>query len=864
MKKNNRYRIPAFASLIIRILKRYRNEYDLEDIIIELYKEKTETGRKIEASMWLWKQVLGSIPGYFSHMIRRSMALSKNYIKIALRSMKRNIGYSVINIFGLALGIACSIFAYLYIADEFSYDKFHDNYQNIYRIVTKASVENLEISDVNTSFMLGEKLRYDYPEIETVAMFAEDYYRILEADGSMYNKEKIIFADQYFFELFSFMLIQGNPVTALSNPNTAIITESTARRLFGEKESLGQVIRVDSRFYSITGVLEDIPGNSHIDFDIALSLITAEEEYRNYGWKSKTIKNYFLMKENGSVRQLDNKLDAVIDEHIKPGWNGEYDYVIQSLKDIHLHSHMNWNEFQENGRIEYIYILSVSAAFILLIACVNFINLSTARSAKRSLEVGIRKIAGSRRSQLIRQFIGESTIISLHALVLAVIILEVILKMSGSLIGKQLEIGYFDNYYFIPGLILLTAITGIISGSYPAFYISSVRPVSAIKGRFNILTDNRKVSLRNCLVVFQFSISILFLISTLVIYNQLQYFKNKDLGFNKEQVLVIKNARLLKGQYNSFKEELRSYPDINFVSSSYAFPGTGSTMWKFEPEGKEGTRMITYISDYHFVNTLGLKIIKGRFFSKDHPADQLAVVVNEKTVRSMDWREPLGQFLTVRGKKLKVVGVVKDFHDKSLHSEVEQLAILFHRQFYPEYTPTYIGIRIRPHNISKTIDDIRDRWDEATMGVPLDYSFLDEDFERFYRSEERMGRITVICSLISILIASMGLFGLTAFIIEQKTKELGIRKVLGASKLKLLSLMTNDFIVLLIIANILAMPIAGYFMSSWLQQFAYRIEMNLVLFATGGLISFLIAIISISILVMKAASKNPIDSLRYE
>ncbi|MCP4725964.1 MAG: FtsX-like permease family protein [bacterium] len=862
--KEKSTKLPVFAARLLGYLTAYNKEFDALDMIEELYQEKYDSEGRLKVGLWLWKQVLLSTPEYLSLIFSRSFAMFKNYLKIALRSIKRQKGYSIINISGLAIGIACSIFATLYIIDELSYDKFHKNSENIYRVVTNAAVKGLPISDVNTSFTLGEKLRNDYPEIELLTMLTEEYYTIMEVNNLKYNKDKVIYADTYIFDVFSFKLIKGDPETALSQPNTAIVTETAAKKYFGDDDAYGQTAVIDGNVYTITGVLSDIPPNSHIHFDVALSMITIADKYRSYGWLSKTIKNYFILQESSSVSQMEGKLDQLIDEFILPSWEGEYDYVIQPLTQIHLHSHVTWNEFEENGRIEYIYILSISALFILLIACVNFINLSTAKSVNRALEVGIRKIVGSRRIQLIRQFVGESIIISLLALILGLIILEVLLISSGNILGKQLDINYFDNYYVLPAVICLAILTGLLSGVYPALFISSVKPVSALKSRYKYFSNNRKVNLRNGLVVFQFTISILFVISTIVIYSQLEYFTNKDLGFDKEQVLVIKNARLLKEKYNVYKENIRKYPDIESVSSSYAFPGTGSISWKFEPDGIEGTRMITYISDHNLVNTLDLTMAEGRFFSQDHPADQLAVVINEKTAKQFGWSDPIGKIMKNGDKDLSVIGVVKDFHYESLHNKVDMMAILLHAQYYPENNPTYIGIRINSVDVAGTVNTIKANWEEATSGMPLDLSFLDDDYEKFYQSEQKMGEITVICSLISIFIACLGLFGLMAFIVEQRTKEIGVRKVLGSSVSRLLCLITNDFIILLLIANVFAWPPAYYFMNLWLQRFAYRIDMDVSIFFAGGIIALVIAIFTISHLVITAARKNPVESLKYE
>lgn len=782
-------------------------------------------------------------------------ALLWNYIKVAMRKIKRHKGYSFINITGLALGMCCSLLVMLFILHELSYDRFHEKAGRIFRII------DVHRQQTRTPAVLSKVLREECPEIENSAILLNlGNARITCGDMSL-KEEFVLGADAAFFEVFSFPLLVGDPETVLSEKHRAVISEAAAVRYFGTESPVGNTITALDKSFIITGISANTPENSHFKFDILLSHQTFEQLNKT-GWLHNNFVNYVLLREGFSPAQLESRFEKLATKYpkIKQG-RLKKRFDLQALTDIHLHSDLS-SEFEANGSVAYIYIFSAIAIFILIIACINFMNLSTARASIRAREVGIRKVVGSKTNQLIRQFLGESLCMSFLALTLALLLIQLLLPVFRNLVGKNLEINYFGNYAVLPGLIGLACIVGFISGLYPAFFLSSFRPIDVLKVSKNINSKSRLTFLGSGLVVFQFMISIFLLSATMVIYTQLRYFQNKKLGFKKEQVLVIKNAESLHHDLQAFKERLMRQPAVVNASNSRTLPSKRFGNWGVATEKfKTGKGLNIFQCDHDYLETLKLEIKEGRFFSRDYATDSSAMVINETAVPYLEWEEALGKqiYSYVTKKTYTVIGLVKDFHYESLHERVKPAGIVLNN------TPMeFISARIKTDDISGTIGSIKKLWDSFSTGLAFSYSFLDEDFDQLYRVEQKAGKLASLFSGLAVFISCLGLLGLAAFTAEQRRKEIGIRKILGAPVPGIILLLSKNFVKWVIIANIIALPAAYWAMAHWLRNFAYRINIDVWPFVLAGIAAVVMALITVSYMTIKAARSNPADVLKYE
>ncbi|MFH1942926.1 MAG: ABC transporter permease [bacterium] len=682
-------------------------------------------------------------------------------------------------------------------------------------------------------------------------------------------------ADEAFFKLFSFPLVAGNPTTILAEPYTVAISEKAAKKYFGDSEAVGRVLTIFDEDYTVTGVFKDIPNRSHFHLDVLCSFASFKR-YQEPSWGLNVFKTYVLLREGDSVEALEDKLADIVKNHMF-GSPERYETVIaegnytkfplQPLADIHLNSHLLW-EFEVNGNGTYVKFFTIIAVFILLIAAINYMNLSTARSAGRAREVGIRKTVGSTRTSLVRQFLMESVMTSLLASVLSFATLHVMMPAFRNLVGKSwLQIPYMENPILLIPLILLAVLIGVIAGIYPSFFLSSFKPVSVLSGKFS--RGLKRSRLRNGLVVFQFSLSILLLVATLVVQKQMDFIQNQNLGYDQEQVVVIRTYGELNQKLPVLKEMLFRDPSIAAISASSSVPGESFDNIGMGLEGtnsSQGTNF--YIADADFQETMKMEMAEGRFFSKEIPRDGQAVIINESEARKLGVDDLLSKRMRIwiGGEGMTsfhIIGIVKDFNYESFHEPVKPLVMVMLHGACP-WPEAYVSIRLRTGDVRTTLAQIRETWDEVVPGVPFEYSFLDSIYDAQYQNEERTGRIFTIFTLFTIFVACIGLLGLASFAVEQRTKEIGIRKVLGASVPGLVLMLSGEFARWVIMANLIAWPAAYYIMFQWLRNFAYRTEIGILPFLFSALIMLGVTGLTVGYHAVKSALARPIDSLRYE
>ena len=794
----------------------------------------------------------------------------KNYLKIALRNLLKHKTYSFLNVIGLTIGMACCLLIFLFVRNELAFDRFHEHAERIYRVVCARQWDGNVLKGANSPVPLGPALEQDFPEIENAVRFWRAFQPIISHQNNHFREGKFYFTDPAVFSMFSFTLLKGDPQTALMAPHTVVITAMQAQKYFGDGDPIGQTLAYrgypgnGNLEFTVTGVLRDLPGNTHFDFDFLASLQGIETERNNWG-SFKPIWTYVLLPENYPPEQLENKLPGFVDRYLRSRWseNVSLNLHLENLVDIHLYSSFSGG-FKPNSDIVYIYLFSAIGFFILLIACINFMNLSTARSLTRMKEVGMRKVLGARRSQLAKQFMGEAIILCGLALLLAFALAEGLLPVFNSVAAQSLRIDYFSDLLVLPAFFGIALLVSLLSGSYPAIFLSAFRPVTALNTR--ALPGGASVRLRKGLVIFQFVISSILMIGTVVVYGQLDYVRSKNLGFEKEQVVVLPYS----GKEQPLITALLQHPNVVNASVSQRVPVNARNRDRRSilPEGSQQPIQVeSYIIDSRFLETYGIKLAKGRNFSRVTPTDAGAFLVNETAVQEFAWSTPeaaIGKSIDwgPGQKKGRVIGVVKDFYLASLHTKIAPLVL----QMLPEesWWRTFITVRIRPQNISQTLAFLEKTWKNFNQEGAYEYFFIDESYEELHRADERFGQLFGYFATLAIFIACLGLFGLAAFTAEQRTKEVGIRKVLGASVANVTALLSKDFVKLVLLANVIAWPIAWYAMHKWLQDFAYRIELGWWVFALSGGMMLVIALLTVSTQAIKAALANPVKSLRYE
>ena len=805
----------------------------------------------------------------------------KNYLRVALRNMRNYKAFSLINIVGLAVGIACCIAILLYVRDELSYDRFNAHADRIYRIHYRAFFNNKDIDLALSCDPLAPTLKHDFPEVEAITRVRNFGFPVLRYRDKVFSEERFYSADSTFFSVFTVQFREGSPITALTQPNTVVITEAMAKKYFGNEDPMGKVLNADlTRDYIVTGVVDGFPHNSHFQFDFLGSMVTYRT-MNNPVWLSNNCYTYALLRNGTDTEAFEKKMNQDLRKYIgaqlKTITGSTYEqleaagdrvgFSLQHLTSIHLHSHLDY-EIQPNSDIAYVWVFSAIALAILLIACTNFMNLATARSERRSKEVGIRKTLGSSRGKLMVQFLSESTLMSVIAVFLAAVLVEVLLPLFNDISGKQLSLGVFDNLYFIPLLILLALVVGILAGSYPALYLSSFMPSHVLKSQGR--KKSRTSLLRSTLVISQFVVSIVLIVSTFVIHNQLRFIQDKDLGFNKEEVVIINRTDDIGAQLGSFKQELLGNPAVVSVSNSNGIPGDQKGDNVFFPAGRisqDARDLRTLWCDFDFAKTYQIQMAAGRFLSADHSSDSMACVLNEAAVDAFKLKGPVGKYLTEppigtqAPPKYEIVGVMRDFNYESLHQEVRPLVVcLFPAGGFGEF----VSVRIAPGNYQNTLAFLGNTWKKYAGNEAFEANFLDKNLERQYRADTTTSKIATIFSVLAIFIACLGLIGLSAFITEQRTKEIGIRKVLGATVPEVIALLSVEFAKWVLIANVIAWPLAYFITNRWLQDFAYKINLSVWVFLASGLVALAIALVTVSSQAIRAATANPVKSLRYE
>ena len=801
----------------------------------------------------------------------------KNYIKIAFRNIKKNKAYSLLNILGLATGMAAFVLIFLYVQHELSFDRHHDNADNIYRVVQHQPGNMYMGSEMFgvTAAPLAPALEQEFPEV----IYATRFSRTRDALLSYSEKTLIVptlhWTDPNTFKIFSIDLIKGNPETSLSDPTSILFSESLAKKYFGEEDPLGKTITyIEKHDFKVTGVFKDLPKNSHfiIEAMVPFNTLATIENRRMDQWSSNSFYTYFLLRGDADPDALEAKFPAFIDKYagddIWSHGDEKTTFSLQPLTKIHLHSQINF-EISPNSDIRYIYLFSSIAFLILVIACINYMNLATARSAKRTREVGMRKVVGAQRKQLVGQFLGESMLLTSLALILAVILAIVLLPAFNRFIEREIPFNPLQNLGLCLGILAAVVFVGLAAGSYPALYISAFKPIFALRSK--AFADSIGANLRNLLVVFQFSVSILLILSTVVVRNQLHYIKNRDMGFNRDHIVVLQiRDENFRKQMDAFKTELRTHPDIISLTTSSSLPNrVDSSTFAAWPGKPEDVRIPIYtsVADYDFLDVFEIKLAQGRNFSREHTSDsQGAFLINETALKTIGWDEPLGQQFGQQSHQSgndrpagRIVGVVKDFHMHSLHQEILPLYI-----FLRPNQGRYLSIRIKGEKIPETLAFIGEKMGTFSPKYPFEYSFFDDVFDQAYRAEQRIGSIFSTFSLLTIFIACLGLFGLSSFTAESRTREIGIRKVLGASSSKIVVLLSREYIKRVIVAYLIVLPLGYWAMNRWLENFAYRINLGILPFALAALLALAIASLTVSYHTLKASAANPADSLRYE
>lgn len=803
-----------------------------------------------------------------------------NLLKHSLKSLKRQRSYVIINILGLSIGIACSLLISLYVINEASYDRYNTRKDRIFRVILNGKIGGQEVTIATSPAIMGSTLLKEFPEIEDYCRLAKKGPSVVEYNCKAFTDENIIEADSSFFNIFSIPVLRGDPKNLLNAPHKVVLSESTAKRIFGNENPIDKPVKIgsDTIRYIVTGVMGDVPGNSHFAASMLTSLMTNPRASVPI-WLNNSFSTYFLLKPNASYKTVDAKFPDMIVKHVGPEiqqymgisvsdfakQGNKYRFFLQNIKDIHLDTSIQ-QEFKAASDPKYLLIFGAIAILIVLIAAINFMNLSTAQASRRAKEVGIKKIGGSTRSLLIAQFLSESFILAFISLVIALIFIKVSLPYFNNLLGANLVLNLFTNWYTIPVLILFSVIVGILSGSYPAFFLSAFNPYEVLKG--SVKNSMKNGHLRRILVVFQFAVSILLIVCTMVMYRQIKYMLNKDVGFNKDQLIVINRAEAIGSKMKSFKEAVKRISGVINISSSTAVPGRINNNNGYGLEGRkdESFLMITNWVDYDYLDTYGMKLASGRSFNESFATDKDACLVNESVIKNFGIPNPVKARFVEPGeagsrKYIPVIGVVKNFNFESLRNPIGPYILLFQTD---NFFWGYITVKLSPLNYSKTINEIENVWKEYAANTPLQYYFLDADFEQMYVQEKQNAKMAVIFSILAIFIAALGLFGLTSFTVEQRTKEIGVRKAMGSSVAGIYVVISREIIVLVSISALIAWPIVYYVAGKWLQNFYYRINLGVFSFVAGLTIALGIALMTISYRILRTATINPAQSLKYE
>ncbi len=802
----------------------------------------------------------------------------RNQIITAFRNLTRQKGYSFINVAGLTIGIASCLLILLFVTSELSYDRHHEKSSRIYRTGIEAVFGDSHFFSAYTSGAMKDALYFEFAEVEEACRLYHIARPVIRVDNRSFVEDNFFYADSNFFRIFTVPFIKGDPATALSRPNTVVLSEETARRLFGNNDPMGETIWINENYLlEITGIVRNTPHNSHFSFDFLTSIETViPDQHDNfYFWVNNNLYTYVLLAENTDIVNFDERIQELVYKYVAPevemvmgidieafeNEGGVYRFFTEGIEDIHLHSSVD-HQINEGGSLTAVYFFSIIAVFILMIASINFMNLATARFSSRAKEIGIRKTLGSSRGNLIRQFLVESILISLISMLIAITLLELSLPFFNKITYKSFELNYFSEWYLIPGLLLFSLLTGIMAGSYPAFFLSSFNPVKVLKGETR--TGNRSIALRKILVVAQFSITIALFIATFVVSAQLKFIHTNDPGYAKEGLMVLKRTQILGDQQEAFRNELLYHENIINASYCSALPGYSTSGTSIHREGappEELVQILVVWTDEHYLETMGMRLEEGRFFSADYTTDSDATIINKPLARALGLDEPASGRIVYPGISLTspVIGVLEDANFESLHRHIRPLAI---RKI--DSPGWLMAIKVDGSNIPSAIYHIEKQWTEFAGDAPFVWSFLEEDLLQLYTQEIRTGNIFEIFAMLAIFIAALGLLGMASFNTEKRTKEIGIRKAMGASPSSIIILMSKEINILVLAATIISWPAAWILMTSWLDNFAYRIEPGILTFLAATAITYIIALLTVGLQAWRAANLNPVDVLRDE
>jgi len=813
----------------------------------------------------------------------------RNFITIAIRILIRHKAYSLINISGLAIGLASAVLILLYVQDELGYDKFHENYDQIYRVGLHSFKEGNERIVAVTDVPLAQTLVQDFPEVtSSTRLFTFVGEPIVSYKENSFLEDRFFYADSSFFSVFKTRFLSGDPATALTRPNTIVITDEMAEKYFGSEEPLGKNIdiTVESMFdrftkteFEVTGVVKKYPENSHLKFNF-LGSMESMDYINRISWMNYMVYTYLHLNEGYSPDMLEAKFPEMLMKYVGPKWEQafgttmeesfnrgvKYGYFLQGISDIHLGQEIEM-ELEPGGNVASIYIFSIIAMFLIIIASINFMNLTTAQSSTRAREVAIRKVVGSTRSKLITQFLTESLLLSFVALLIGVILVGFVLPPFNALAGKELSFDLVHNRGLIPALLILGLIVGLLSGSYPAFFLSSFQPVRILKGK--LVSGLKSRYLRGALVIFQFSVAIILFISTIIVSRQMNFIQDKDLGYEKENLVVISRVEALEAQKEAYKQEFSTFPDIIQSGFTNSLPGRIFATNIFRPEGTTAESIQTinhWIVDYDLQKTMNMEMTQGRWFSRDFLSDTTGVILNEAAAKLLGMEDPVGKDLLLLSGigggeiSLNIIGVIKDFHYQSIHETIQPLVITFISSQYSNY----LVVRIQPENYQRTLNQLKRMWDKFVPEQPFEYSILEDDLSTAYSDDLRTGTIFKIFSILAIFISLLGLIGLASYTAVRRTREIGVRKIMGAPVLEIIKMLTREVIIHIGISTLIAWPIGYYFMKSWLQNFAFRVDLGFLSFLMASMVALLIALLTVGFRAYIAATANPADSLRHE
>ncbi|MBN1272856.1 MAG: ABC transporter permease [Candidatus Aminicenantes bacterium] len=844
-RKNNKP--SSFEKTVLRLLLNHKHPETIMGDFEEIFHDIARKKGFFRAKVWIWIQILLSVPSFVKNSLFWSLEMITHHIKIAARVFKKHKVFSFLNLFGLSVGMACCILIMLWVQDELSYDKFHKNAENIYKIIMRFDGK----WSSETPWAIAPALKNEFPEVRAFTRYRTTTLQIANEKTQYYETAAMV--DEDFFKMFTFPFLQGDTFSAFPTLASGVITERTAEKYFGRENAVGKTLTVNGQFpISVTGIIRNVPENSHLSFDILLPVqILGEERLNSWAVESNS---FIQLDKQTSPGLFQDKISGIIMKYDKRT-DEEKIAGIQPFSRIHLYS------LNGGGPIIYVILFSVIAFFILLLACINFINLSTARGSTRAQEVGIRKVVGAKRFQIIKQFLGESSLFSIMAFLMAIVLVFLFLPLFRDVSQKNLTFPPENFLFFGVGLATVLFLTAMISGGYPALYLSRFHPVKVLKG--SLSADASKHALRKILIVFHFTVTICLVISTLMVIKQLHFVRNKDLGFNRQQIVTLPVNDAINSRYPSFKAELLTLNSIVNVTAASNSPvyvsNYNPVYWEGRgPDQYKAMRFATVDEDY--INTFEMEIIHGRNFSADLTSDRQNYIVNEEAVKFMGLEKPVGKMFSIWENEGEIIGVIKNFHLKPLQQEIEPLVLTQNR----EWAFRYVFIRVKSDYVQTALSEIEDTWKHFAPDYPFRYSFLDEKFESYYTSEQRTGRLLKYFSFIAMIISCLGIFGLSAFMAERKTKEIGVRKVLGASIINVVYIVSKEFFLLIGLANIVSWPISYIFVRRMLNHYAYRTDISLWIFFLAGILAYAMAVCAFSFYALRAARTDPAYALRYE